>query len=123
MSNRSELKRKYKQTARPMGAYQIRNNLNGKVLVGVALDIPGVLNRHKFELNLGSHRNGSLQAEWREFGGDNFSFEILDELQPKEDQRDNYREELAALEAMWLDVLQPYDDRGYNQRKRRVGRF
>jgi hypothetical protein len=30
MSQRKDLKQKYKQTRRPMGAYQIRNNLNGR---------------------------------------------------------------------------------------------
>jgi hypothetical protein len=89
--------------------------VNNKILVGVAFDLPGILNRHRFQLNLGSHRNKMLQAEWREFGSAHFSFDILDELKPKEDTQQNYQEELAVLEALWLDKLQPYGERGYNE--------
>jgi hypothetical protein len=119
MDIRTELKREYQQTPRPMGVYQIRNTLNGKVLVGVSLDLPGVLNRHRFELRRGSHRNTTLQAEWCEFGSAHFSFDILDELKPKEDSQQNFQEELALLEALWLDKLQPYGDRGYNREGKR----
>ena len=83
--------------------------------MGVSLDLPGVLNRHRFQLRMGSHRNLTLQAEWHEFGSDHFSFEILDELKPQEDSPQNFQEELAILESLWLDKLQPYGDRGYNR--------
>jgi hypothetical protein len=114
MDKRKELKKNYQQAHRPMGVFQIRNTVNNKVLVGVGLDLPGILNRHRFQLNLGSHRNKVLQAEWHEFGSDQFSFDILDELTPTEGARQNYQEELAVLEALWLDKLQPYGERGYN---------
>jgi hypothetical protein len=35
-----------------MGVYQIRNIANEKVLIGAALDLPGVINRHKFQARL-----------------------------------------------------------------------
>jgi len=115
MEHRAELKKAYKETHKPMGVYQIRNDVNGKVFVGVSLNLPGILNRHRFELNMGNHQNKVLQTEWREFGESHFTFDILDELKPRnEEVPHNYREELAVLEALWLDKLQPYDDRGYN---------
>ena len=111
----TELKNEYKQTKRPMGVYQIRNQVNGKVFIGRSLDLPGILNRHKFELTMGSHRNKALQGEWREFGAEKFLFEILDELKPaREGPHHDDQEDLAALEALWLDKLLPYGDRGYN---------
>ncbi len=111
-----ELKREYKLNHRPMGVYQIRNIVNDKVLVGAALDLPSALNRHKFQLQMGSHPNRALQAEWNEFGAESFAFEILDEITPKEGR--DYREDLACLGELWLEKSQPYGDRGYNEKKK-----
>jgi hypothetical protein len=111
-----ELKREYKLNHRPMGVYQIRNVVNEKVLIGAALDLPGVFNRHRFQLKMGNHPNTTLQAEWNEFGDENFAFEILDEITPKEGR--DYREELALLGELWLEKSQPYGDRGYNEKKK-----
>jgi hypothetical protein len=115
-AKKNELKREYKLNHRPMGVYQIRNIVNDKVLIGSALDLPGILNRHKFQLKMGNHPNGALQAEWNEFGGESFAFEILDEITPKEGR--DHREELAFLEDLWLEKSQPYGDRGYNEKKK-----
>src|SRR5262245_31616834 len=111
-----ELKREYKLNHSPMGVYQIRNIVNEKVLIGASLNLPGIFNRHKSQLKAGNHQNGSLQAEWNEFGGESFAFEILDELTPKEGR--DIQEELAFLEELWLEKEQPYGDRGYNVRKK-----
>src|SRR4030095_8945631 len=99
-----------------MGVYQIRNIVNDKVLIGSALDLPGILNRHKSQLKSGNHPNGALQAEWNEFGAGNFAFEILDEITPKEGR--NNRDEITFLEELWLEKTQPYGERGYNERKK-----
>jgi len=116
-----ELKREYKPDHTPMGVYQIRNIVNDKVLVGATLNLPGIFNRHKFQLKMGSHPNGTLQAEWNEFGGDSFAFEILDEITPREDPSCDYREDLAVLEELWLEKLEPYGECGYNQKKKGRG--
>ncbi|MGI8789093.1 MAG: hypothetical protein ACR2HG_15235 [Pyrinomonadaceae bacterium] len=42
-------------------------------------------------------------------------YEILEELEPRENL-DNKRE-LNFLEDLWLEKLQPYGERGYNERK------
>lgn len=113
---KKELKREYLQNHRPMGVYQIRNTVNDKMLIGASLDLPGILNKHKFQLKMGNHPNGALQAAWNEFGAESFAFEILDEITPKEGR--DHREELAFLEELWLDKSQPYGDRGYNEKKK-----
>ena len=119
MTNKQkELKKEYQQGHRQMGVYQIRNLANEKVLLGTSSDVPGILNRHKFSLRMGSHQNRALQADWNESGEDGFAFEILDELTPSEGAERNYRADLEFLEELWLEKLQPYDDRGYNVRKK-----
>ena len=112
------MKREYQQSHTPMGVYQIRNIANDKVLIGIALNLPGILNGQRLQLRAGSHPNKKLQAEWHEFGGEQFAFEILDELTATEGPGHDYRADLAFLEEFWLEKLQPYDDRGYNKTKR-----
>ncbi len=113
-----EQKKEYKQNSTPMGVYQIRNLVNDKVFVGVALNLPGILNSNRFQLSLGGHPNKRLQADWNEFGGESFSFEVLDELRPGEGAGGDYKDELAFLEELWLEKLEPYGERGYNKKKR-----
>ena len=60
--NRKTLKSRYKESPRPMGVFQIRNLTNEKVLVGSGLDLPGIMNRHRFQLTRGIHQNPKLQA-------------------------------------------------------------
>ena len=64
--DRKALVRDYKNTARPMGVYRVRNMVNGKACLGTARDLPGILNSQR------------------------------------------------ALEAIWLDRLQPHGERGYH---------
>jgi hypothetical protein len=117
-NRKKELKEAYKQTHPPMGVYQIRNLANDKIMVGVALNLPGILNSSKLRLRAGSHPNKRLQAEWKEFGGESFAFEVLDELAATEGAGYDYRADLAFLEALWLEKLEPYGERGYNEKKK-----
>lgn len=115
--DKKALRKQYKETLQPMGVFKIRNKINGKILVINSNNIPGRINRETFQLDMGSHPNTDLQKDYREFGKDNFVFEIIDQLKPKEDPAYNYSDDLEVLEAMWLDKLQPYGDKGYNERK------
>lgn len=114
-NTRSEIKLEYKQTARAVGVYQIRNTANGRFFVGSSKNLDGVFNRHKFELSHGGHRNKELQREWNEYGHENFAFEVLERLDPDGDAPRDYTEELEILEEAWLEKLQPYRERGYNK--------
>jgi hypothetical protein len=64
LMDKKALTREYKESRRPMGVYQIRNTVNGKLLVGVSVDLPSILNRHRAELRMGGHRNRELQKDW-----------------------------------------------------------
>ncbi|MCE9672296.1 GIY-YIG nuclease family protein [Myxococcus stipitatus] len=115
-SRRSELKRGYKEKPPPMGVYAVRNRANGKVLVGASLNLPGMLNRIRFELETGMPRIPALLEDWRRHGAEQFSFDVLDVLEPPEEPGVDLKAELQVLEALWLDRLQPYGDAGYNER-------
>ena len=113
--DKKALKREYKETARPMGVYQVRNTVNGKVLIGTSVDLPSILNRQRGELRLGGHRNRALQQDWNEHGAEAFEFEVLDTLPPSDRPGFDPSSDLKALEELWLEKLAPFGERGYNR--------
>jgi len=92
-----ELKADYKREPRPTGVYAVRNIVTHVAFVGTSTDLPGILNRHRFELKLGGHRNTELAKAHKEFGPEAFVFEVLDTLEP----RDKVPSDLVAE----LDIL------------------
>ena len=117
MRTRKELKEEYKRTAKPMGIFLIRNTANDKVFVAAGVNLAGTINRHRFQLQKGAHPNNQLQLDWNELGESQFAFEIVDELALLTDDPIKQKADLDALTQLWLQKLQPYDDRGYNERK------
>jgi group I intron endonuclease len=114
MKSRQDIKREYKERLKPAGVFQVKNTVNGKVLLGSSLNLEGPLNAHKFMLTIGQHRNEVLQKEWNEYGADKFVFEILETVKVTDDPDFNLANELKLLEQIWLEKLQPFGARGYN---------
>ena len=106
------------ERVKPAGVYQVKNTVNGKVLLGSSLNLEGPLNRHRFMLKIGSHTNKELQNDWNELGSENFIFEILEVVNIKDDPNFNLKDELTLLEQIWLEELQPVGERGYNINER-----
>jgi len=104
--DRSAAKKEYKQAKRPMGVYRIRNTRNSKSYVGFGIDLPAKINRHKTELKFGSHRNRELQEEWNSLGEASFQFEVLDELDHKENSQTSPIEDLKVLAEIWIRKLE-----------------
>jgi hypothetical protein len=112
--DRKTVIREYKQRRPPMGVFQVRNRVSGKVLVGASTDLPAMLNRQRAQLRMGAHPSRELQADWKALGPEAFAFEILDILARVDDAGADPAEDLRILEMMWLDKLEPYGERGYN---------
>ncbi len=112
--DRKALIREYKATSRPMGVFQVRNTLCGKVFLGSTVDLPSMLNRQRAQLQMGAHPNRQLQADWRAHGASAFAFEVLDTLTPSDEEGYDPATDLSTLEAMWLAKLAPFGERGYN---------
>jgi hypothetical protein len=113
--SRAEIRRAYKEMPRQAGVFQIKNLKNGKVLLGSSTNLHGPLNKHRFGLTIGRHDNQALQADWNLYGRDAFVFEILDAFEPKDEPGFSVEDELTLLEQIWLERLQPFGDKGYNQ--------
>ncbi|MCL4548612.1 MAG: GIY-YIG nuclease family protein, partial [Bacteroidetes bacterium] len=56
------------------------------------------------------------QADYKTYGENNFAFEILDKLEPKDDLAYDFTDDLKVLEELWIDKLQPFGDKGYNKK-------
>jgi hypothetical protein len=118
MKTRQELKREYRERKKPAGVFQVRNTINGKILLGSSLNLEGPLNSHRFMLRIGRHRNAALQEEWNEYGEHCFAFEILETVKITDDPGFDIGEELTLLEEIWLEKLLPFGEKGYNTDRR-----
>ncbi len=118
VKSRKELNREYAERVKPSGVFQVKNIVSNKVLLGSSLNLEGSLNKHKFMLKIGSHLNKDLQKDWDKLGAEKFVFEILEQVQVKNDSNFNLKDELMLLEMIWLEKLQPFGERGYNLNER-----
>jgi hypothetical protein len=73
------------------------------------------LNSQQAQLQFGSHQNRDLQKDYNEYGADKFLFEVIDQLEPSDKSPEAMRDDLAALEGLWLEKLQPFGERGYHK--------
>ncbi len=113
MKTKKELKDAYRQKKSTMGVFQIKNVINSKILIDTSTDIDSRMNRHRMELKFGTHQNKFLLNDWKEFGEENFIFEILSEIAYKDDQNVNYNEEINLLKDMILEELQIHENEKY----------
>lgn len=113
--DKKSLTRQYKETARTAGVAVARNLRNGKVFLFGGVDIPALINRHRAQLKIGSHPNRALQDDWKALGADAFEFEVIDTLPAPETPDFDARDDVQALEAMWMEKLAPFEPAGYNR--------
>lgn len=114
IKTRKEINQEYLERAKPAGVFQIKNTVNDKVLLGSSLNLEGPLNKHKFMLKIGSHKNKALLEDWKQYGEEQFAFEILEVVDVKDDPNFNLKDELTLLEEIWLEKLNPFGEKGYN---------
>lgn len=112
--DKNELKKQYLQNPPPMGVYKITNLANGKIFIGSHKNVNGRINRHKFALETGIEEIKELLEDYRKYGESKIVFEVIDTLKPKDEPDYDYTEDIATLEELWKDKLQPYGDKGYN---------
>lgn len=119
MIDKNEIKRQYKETVQPMGIYQMRNLSNGKIFVGSSKNLRAKQNSFQFQDKLGAHESSEFLEDYNKYGRDNFAFEILDYLDPKEGPNYDYTKDLETLLELWIEKLQPFDEKGYNKIQKR----
>lgn len=112
--DRKEKVRAYKEKKPQAGVFCVRNLTNGKLWVSSNLNLEGVFNRTRFLLEQGVFEVPGLMADWKALGPEQFAFEVLDVLKPKDPPQADLWKELKVLEAIWLEKIQPYGEKGYN---------
>ena len=105
MKTRKELKQDHKQRKSQMGVCQIKNVNTGRVFIDYSTDVNAKWNRHLSELRFGSHRNKTLQKDWKQFGESAFKFEILSEMEYQDDSNPDYNKELKTLQQLIVEEL------------------
>jgi hypothetical protein len=113
--SKAEIKRAYKDNPPPAGVFRVTNALNGKIFLGKGMNVRGILNSQQVKLQAGFHPSRELQRDYNQFGAEKFVFEVIDELDSTDKSPQVMQDDLAALEELWLEKLQPYGERGYNK--------
>lgn len=117
MKTKEELKKEYKQMKFRIGVFQIRNTVTNKILIDSSVNIDAMCNRHQLQLGFGNHPNTQLQKDWKELGENSFVFETLAEVKQDDSETVDYAKEVKMFEALYIDDLKPFDDKGYNKKK------
>lgn len=74
----------YKERKAVIGIYLVRCLTSGEAWIGQSPNLDTVQNRIWFALRLGSSPHASLQKAWHEHGADNFTFEVVEQLDDEE---------------------------------------
>ncbi|MEK4075576.1 DUF2087 domain-containing protein [Paenibacillus sp. FSL M7-0656] len=117
MDRRKELQEQAKEVKTEAGVYQIRNERNGKVYIDSTLNLK-TINGQRFMLQMGSHLNRRLQAEWNEYGENAFVIEVLETLKQDDNPYYDSKDALAKCLNRWFEQLEPYGDQGYHGDKK-----
>jgi len=104
---KKELIAQYKQTRPEMGIFMIRCKVNNKYYLEGTQNLRGRMNGAKARLAGGLHPYRELQKEWNQLGEENFTFEVLENLEyDKEDEaKTDYTDDLAILQMEWEEKL------------------
>ena len=116
MINKKQIKEDYKSKRQPAGIFVVHNLHDNKMFIGVSKDLPSVLKRFEFTLNMGSFPFQNLIDGYKKLGKDNFQIKILDELEIKDESEREIDNELAALEEMWIEKLKEEGASFYNKK-------
>ncbi len=107
MADKADKKQKiaqYKARKITGGVFCIRNTQTGKSLLMAERDVKGSQNRFAFSQMTGSCVHMVLQQDWKTYGAQAFAFEVLEELEKKEDQTDReFDQDLQTLLEMWRE--------------------
>lgn len=115
--DRKQARSDYKRSVQPMGIVEIRNLKNGRRFIMRSTNTRGTINSLRFQLRSGTFvTSPELSRDWQQLGEVHFTIEVLDELKAADEPGRDYEAELKTLEELWMEKLQPYDDKGYHSR-------
>jgi len=109
-SRKKELKNAYKSRPVIGGICCIRCSGNQRCWVQATRNTEGLKNRFDFAMETKLCPDPSMRSEWVKYGGESFSFEVLEELGKGEDQTDKeFSDDINVLYEMWLEKAKQGD--------------
>lgn len=106
-TSRREQRRQYKETPRAMGVYLMCNTVTQHRVLKSSLNLDGAINRERFELRMGSHRDLALQHAWRQLGEAALQIEVIEVVKHRPDPGFDPAAALAESLALWRAELLP----------------
>ena len=104
-ARRAQLRREYKERTKQAGVFRVRNQTNGRVLLGSGLDLRAPLNRVAFELDMGIGQNADLKRDLATYGRSAFVIEVVELVEPGDDPGFDPKRELETLENKHIALL------------------
>ena len=104
--SRKELLRAFKAEREIGGVYAIRNTTTGRTLIQSTMTISKAKSLLDFSKLTGSCVHPLLADDWKAFGPDAFTLEILETLERKDEEtQKEFAEEIHALGGLWLERI------------------
>ncbi|WP_199533598.1 GIY-YIG nuclease family protein [Romboutsia maritimum] len=107
---RKEAMYEYKERTTTGGVYKITNTVNNKNLIRSEIDLRGMKNRFNFSMSTNSCINPKMQKDWNEFGSKVYVFEVLEEIEMKDDITIlEFKKQLKDLEDKYISQFDDKD--------------
>ncbi len=105
---RKEIVAEYMTTRPDMGIYEYFCKETNKHYLGETQNMKATLNGGTFRLNAGNHKDEVLQADWKQYGEENFEVNVLEVLpyDKEDDAKTDYSKELALLIEKWSNKFE-----------------
>jgi hypothetical protein len=116
MLDKKQITRDYKQQKQPAGIYSVHNKIDNKMFIGTSKNLPAVIRRFEFTLQMESFPYQELIEDYKKLGKDNFEIKILDELELKNETEIEIGKELNSLEELWIEKLKSDGVSFYNKK-------
>ena len=104
--SKKDFSEKYKTRVVIGGVYGIRCTGTNQLWIHKTSDMQGSKNRHAFSITTKSCPEPGMLTDWKRYGPEAFSFEVLEELTKSETQNTKeFSDDLDVLLEMWRDKL------------------
>jgi len=102
---RKQLVREYEERKKLIGVFAIRNKVTGKIFLDRTMNLGVAFNKHRFQLNMGSHPKKEMQSDWTKYGEENFFYEAIEALENAPEDPKEISKELNALMELCREKL------------------
>lgn len=116
MLDKKQITKDYKQQKQPAGVYAVHNKADNKMYIGTSKNLPAVVRRFEFTLQMESFPYQDLIDDYKKLGKENFEIKILDELELKNETDKEITAELIELENLWIEKLKNDGISFYNKK-------